>query len=98
MTKPDEIDWAPKFFADEPLDEDSDSDDLRTQGCCTQCRGYTENLPGYYWTVKDECPLCRAINNEEKWSSEVMRLAKDAGVDEEELEALQEALAEYKGI
>jgi len=88
------VNWEPKFFAD--IDEsEEDSDYLRKQQCCTSCGGYTGDLPGYYWIEdSDDCPICRASNNEEKWSDEVKRIMVENELPEDEISETLNALAE----
>ena len=92
------VNWRPKFFAD--IDEsEEDSDYLRKQQCCTSCGGYTGDLPGYYWIEdSDDCPICRASNNEEKWSEEVRRIMKREKLDKDEIKNTLSALAEYSNV
>ena len=92
------VNWEPKFFAD--IDEsEEDSDYLREQQCCPSCGGYTGDLPGYYWIEdSDDCPICRASNNEEKWSEEVRRIMKREKLDKDEIKNTLSALAEYSNV
>ena len=90
--------WEPEFYAD--IDEsEEDSDYLREQECCTSCGAYTGDLPGYYWIEdSDDCPICRASNNEEKWSDEVRRIMKREKLDKDEIKNTLSALAEYSNV
>lgn len=90
--------WEPKFFAD--IDENAeDGDYLREQQCCTSCGAYTGDLPGYYWIEdSDDCPICRASNQEEKWSEEVRRVMLREKLDEDEINDTLSALAELCGV
>ena len=92
------VNWSPKFFAD--IDENAeDGDYLREQQCCTSCGAYTGDLPGYYWIEdSDDCPICRASNNEEKWSEEVRSVMLREKLDEDEINDTLSALAEYSGV
>lgn len=92
------VNWEPKFFAD--IDENAeDGDYLREQQCCTSCGAYTGDLPGYYWIEdSDDCPICRASNQEEKWSEEVRRVMLREKLDEDEINDTLSALAELCGV
>jgi len=90
--------WHPKFFVD--IDENAeDGDYLRKQDCCTSCGAYIGDLPGYYWIEdSDACPICRASNNEEKWSDEVHRIMVREKLDEDEIKQTLNALSEYSDV
>ena len=91
-------DWEPRFFADINENEE-DSDYLRIQQCCTSCGAYMGDLPGYYWIEdSDDCPICRAYNNEEKWSEEVRRIMKREKLPKYEINDTLSALAEYSDV
>lgn len=92
------INWTPEFYADIDPNEES-GDYLRKQQCCTSCGAFTGYLPGYYWIEdSDSCPICRAENDEEKWSDEVKRIIYRNQLPEEQINQIIEALLEYEGI